>query len=184
VPDMSIVGRALRGLRSDASRSPLATSAFEAPTTIIVSSPAFADGAPIPRRHAGRGVGDNLSPELRWQGVPAGTVGLVLLLDDLDVPLRRPLFHNAAVLEPQLDGLAEGEFGDGTAGLRNIPTMLSKTGYAGPRPIPGHGPHRYRFHVLASSQQVPADVRTVKAVLAALADRVTARGTQTGAYQR
>lgn len=181
---MSGVGRLLRGLRADASRSPLATKAFDAPTTITVSSPAFPDGGPIPRRHAGSGVGDNVSPELRWHGVPPGTVALVLLLDDVDAPLRKPLFHNGAVLAPELDGLAEGEFVPGTTGVRNVPTMLSKKGYAGPRPIPGHGPHRYRFHVLALDDRVPDDATSIKAVLAAASGHVLARGTLTGTYER
>jgi len=89
--------------------------------------------------------------------VPSGTVALVLLLDDVDVPLRTPLFHNGAVLVPKLAGLAEGGFVAGTPGVRNIPTLLSKDGYAGPRPIPGHGSHRYRFHVLALDDRVPDD---------------------------
>jgi Raf kinase inhibitor-like YbhB/YbcL family protein len=152
--------------------------------TITVTSPAFADGGSIPRRHAGKGVGDDVSPEVHWQGVPPGTAALVLLLDDVDVPLRSPLIHSVAVLEPTLDELAEGAFRPGTAGLRNVPTMLSKDGYSGPRPIPGHGPHNYRFHVLALDRRVPKDARSVKAVLAAASGHVLARGTLTGSYAR
>jgi Phosphatidylethanolamine-binding protein len=128
---VSIVGRLLCGLRADESRSPLAAKDLDAPATVVVSSTAFTDGDPIPRRHAGRGVGDNVSPELRWRGVPSGTVALVLLLDDIDVPLRKPLFHNAAVVAADLDGLAEGEFVAGTPGVRNVATADS-----GPRPAP------------------------------------------------
>lgn len=178
------IGRLLRGLRADASRSPLATRDFDAEGSITVTSPAFAEGGAIPRRHAGRGVGDNVSPELCWQGVPSGTAALLLLLDDVDVPLRKPLVHNAAVLTPDLAGIAEGEFVAGTPGIRNVPTILSKDGYAGPRPIPGHGPHRYRFHVLALDARVPDDATSLKAVLAAASGHVLARGTLTGSYER
>lgn len=177
-------GALLRGLRASPDRSPLAAKDFDAPSTIVVTSPAFGEGRPIPERHAGRGVGDNVSPELRWQGVPPGTAALLLLLDDVDVPVRRPLFHNGAVLAPELDGLAEGEFGAGTPGVRNVPTLLSKDGYTGPRPIPGHGPHRYRFHVLALNARVPDDATSIKGVLAAASGRVLARGTLTGTYER
>lgn len=178
------IGRMLRRFRSDPARSPLAAAALAAPETIFVTSPAFVEGGPIPLRHAGSGVGDNVSPELRWQGIPLSTAALVLLLDDVDVPLRTPLFHNAAVLEPELAGLAEGEFVAGTPGLRNISTMLSKDGYSGPRPIPGHGPHRYRFHVLAVGHRVPEAATTVKEVLAAASGQVLARATLTGTYER
>jgi phosphatidylethanolamine-binding protein (PEBP) family uncharacterized protein len=165
--DPSVVGRLLRGLRADASRSPLAAKGFDAPSIITVTSPSFVDDGPIPRRHAGRGVGDN-----------------VLLLDDIDVPLPKPLFHNAAVLDPDRESLAEGEFVDETPGVRNVATMLSKTGYSGPRPIPGHGAHRYRFHVMALARRVPEDATSVKAVLAAASGQVLARGTLTGVYER
>jgi phosphatidylethanolamine-binding protein (PEBP) family uncharacterized protein len=138
----------------------------------------------MPRRQAGEGVGDDVSPELKWVGVPPNTAALLLLLDDVDVPLPRPLFHSVAVLGPDVEGLGDGEFVAGTAGIRIVPTMLSKTGYSGPRPIPGHGPHRYRFHVLALDRQVPDHATSVKAVLAAAAGRVLARGTLTGTYER
>jgi phosphatidylethanolamine-binding protein (PEBP) family uncharacterized protein len=62
--------------------------------------------------------------------------------------------------------------------------LLSKTGYAGPRPIPGHGPHHYRFHLLALDRSIPDSAVTVKAVLAVAAGHVLARGTLTGTYER
>lgn len=178
------IGSLIKGLRADPARSPLAAKGFAAPDTIVVTSPAFDEGGPIPRRHAGRRIGDNVSPELRWQGVPAGTVALVLLLDDVDVPLRSPLLHNGAVLDSTLERLAEAEFVAGTPGVRNVPTVLSKHGYAGPSPIPGHGPHRYRFHVLALDHPVSAEATSIKAVLAAASGHVLARGTLTGTYER
>jgi phosphatidylethanolamine-binding protein (PEBP) family uncharacterized protein len=181
---VSVVGRVLRGVRADAGRSPLAAKNFDADRTIVVTSPAFTEGSAIPRRHAGRGVGDNVSPELRWQGAPSGTAALLLLLDDVDVPLRRPLFHNVAVLAPDSEGIAEGEFVVGTRGVRNVPTLLGNDGYSGPRPIPGHGPHRYRFHVLALDRGIPDEATSIKAVLAAASGHVLARGTLTGTYER
>ena len=81
------------------------------------------------------------------------------------------------------ESLDEGEFRSGP-GLRTVRTRLSKDGYSGPRPIPGHGPHRYRFHVLALDRPVPSDVATVKALLAAASGHVLARGTLTGTYER
>lgn len=179
-----MIGRLLRPIRASAARSPLAAAGFAAPATITVTSPAFADGAPIPRRHTGKGIGDDVSPEVRWQGVPPGTAALLFLMDDVDVPLRTPLFHSVAVLEPDTEGLGEGEFRTGTTGVRNVPTMLSKDGYSGPRPIPGHGPHHYRFHLLALDRRVPEDATSVKSVLAAASGHVLARGTLTGTYER
>jgi phosphatidylethanolamine-binding protein (PEBP) family uncharacterized protein len=152
-----VIGTLLRRVRSDPGRSPLAGKGFDSAGHITVTSPAFVDGHPIPRRHAGRGVGDDVSPELHWQGMPTGTAALVLLLDDVDVPLRTPLIHSVAIVAPEATGLGEGEFHTGTPRIRVVPTTLSKHGYSGPRPIPGHGAHRYRFHVLALDRRIPED---------------------------
>jgi phosphatidylethanolamine-binding protein (PEBP) family uncharacterized protein len=76
-------------------------------------------------------------------------------MDDVDVPLPKPLIHTVALIEPDRTSLGEGELVRGTAGLRIIATRLSRDGSCGPRPIPGHGPHRYRFHVLAVGAACP-----------------------------
>ena len=49
-----------------------------------ISSTAFGPGAPIPTRHTCEG--DDVSPSLHWQGVPAGAKSLVLVVDDPDAP--------------------------------------------------------------------------------------------------
>jgi phosphatidylethanolamine-binding protein (PEBP) family uncharacterized protein len=179
-----ILGRLLRPLRADANRSPLAARGFAAPSAISVVSPAFADGAPIPRRYAGKGVGNNISPPLQWTGVPPGAEHLALVMDDADVPLRSPLFHSIAVLEPDMTALPAGAWRTGTAAVRIVATPLGRRGYSGPRPIPGHGPQRYRFHVLALDTRVPDSVTNANGFLAATAGHVLARGTLTGCYER
>ncbi|HEY6575405.1 MAG TPA: YbhB/YbcL family Raf kinase inhibitor-like protein, partial [Mycobacterium sp.] len=110
---MTLIGRLLRPVRASSARSPLAGAGFAAPTTITVTSTAFTDGGRIPRRHAGKGVGDDVSPALRWTGVPRATAALLLLFDDVDVPLRTPLVHSAAVLPPDSESLDEGGFRPG-----------------------------------------------------------------------
>jgi phosphatidylethanolamine-binding protein (PEBP) family uncharacterized protein len=162
----------------------LAAQEFTATTSIALTSPAFADGEAIPRLHAGAGVGDDVSPELHWTGVPAGTRQLALFMDDVDVPLPKPLFHSIAILEPELSGVGQGEFGDDTTGLRVIGTMIGRHGYSGPRPIPGHGPHRYRFHLLALDRRVPDEITSAKQLLTVIAGHVLARGMLTGTYER
>ncbi len=178
------LGRLLRGVRAGAHRSPLAGDAFAAPDTITVTSAAFDDGGAMPAPSAGKGVGDNTSPPLRWAGTPPGTRQLALVIDDVDVPLRRPLVHTAAVIEPSVDDVAAGALQPGCAGIRFLRADLGHHGYAGPRPIPGHGPHHYRFHVFALDAVVPDTVTTVKGLLAAMRGHVLARGTLTGSYER
>jgi phosphatidylethanolamine-binding protein (PEBP) family uncharacterized protein len=181
---MALLGRLLRGVRAGVQRSPLSGGGFAAPESLTVTSTAFADAGAMPKSSAGKGVGDNSSPPLRWGGLPPETRQTVLIIDDVDVPLPRPLLHTVAVIEPTLDGVAAGALQPGTAGIRFIRADLGHRGYAGPRPIPGHGPHRYRFHVLAIDNPIPEDVSTAKALLAAMAGHVLARGTLTGSYER
>ncbi len=47
-------------------------------------SPAFGDGAVIPRKYAHDG--DDVSPPLAWRDVPEGTKSFALLFDGLDPP--------------------------------------------------------------------------------------------------
>jgi Raf kinase inhibitor-like YbhB/YbcL family protein len=179
---MPLLGKLLRRFRAGEARSPLSGQEYSGAATIDVSSTAFTDGGAIPQKHAGKGVGDNVSPALQWTGVPAEAKQLVLIMDDLDVPMPKPLMHTIAVLEPGLSGLEEGELKPGTTGVRLIKAFGDT--YVGPRPIPGHGPHHYRFLVFALDQPIGGDVANHNALLTAMAGHVVARGALTGTYER
>jgi phosphatidylethanolamine-binding protein (PEBP) family uncharacterized protein len=181
---MAVIGRLLRRVRAGEQRSPLTRSTFAAPKSITVTSAAFTDGGAMPQSSAGKGVGANTSPALRWDGLPPGTRQVVLIIDDVDVPLPRPLLHTIAVIDPTLDSVRAGALQPGTPGMRFIRADLGHRGYAGPRPIPEHGPHHYRFHVFAIGEPIGDDVTTVKALLAAMGRHVLARGVLTGTYER
>ncbi|SOX55105.1 YbhB/YbcL family Raf kinase inhibitor-like protein [Mycobacterium ahvazicum] len=181
---MALLGPLLRGVRAGAQRGPLCGADFAAPESITVTSAAFADGAAMPSSSAGKGVGGNTSPPLHWDGLPPETRQTVLIIDDIDVPLHRPLLHTVALIEPSLDRVAAGALQPGTAGVRFIRADLGHRGYAGPRPIPGHGAHHYRFQLFAIDSPIPENVSTPRALLAAMAGHVLARGTLTGTYER
>lgn len=176
-----LLGKALRPVRAGRHRSRLA--ALAPASTIALSSPAFSDGGAMPVKCAGSGVGGNVSPPLCWAGVPESTESLVLIIEDEDVPLPRPLIHTAAMLDPALSHMDEGALQPGTPGVRFVKTPLGY-GYSGPRPIPGHGPHRYRFYLFALSSPVAQDITTVSGLLSVIRDSVTACGVLTGTYQR
>jgi Raf kinase inhibitor-like YbhB/YbcL family protein len=179
-----MLGRLLGRVRAGEHRSPLAGPGFDAQCSITATSAAFTDGAAMPPSSAGKGVGENISPPLRWTGLPSTTRQVVLIIDDVDVPLPRPLWHTIAVIEPTVDGVAAGSLQPGTTGMRFIRADLGHHGYAGPRPIPGHGPHHYRFHVFAIDEPIADSVTSIKALLAAMNGHVLARGVLTGTYER
>jgi hypothetical protein len=179
-----LLGRLLAHRRAGESTLAWHAPGLAAPETITLSSAAFRDGGPIPERHAGRGVGENRSPALAWTGVPDGTRELVLVVEDRDVPLRRPIVHAVATgIDPAVPGLAEGDlnvggpYGSGTGSFR-------RAGYAGPRPIPGHGPHTYVFQLYALDSAVVVAGSRPSAVLAEMRGHVLARGRLDGSYER
>ncbi|MGE2737436.1 YbhB/YbcL family Raf kinase inhibitor-like protein [Mycolicibacterium vaccae] len=174
-------GRLLRRVRAGGHRSRLAR--IDVPETIVVTSDAFPDGGIIPVKYAGKGVGDNLSPALRWSGVPDRTAALVLIVEDDDVPLPRPLIHTIAILDARIDNVGEGALQPNNPDIRFIKTALGR-GYSGPRPIPGHGWHHYCFHLFALKKPVPETVDTVEELLPAIRLDATAHGVLTGVYRR
>lgn len=180
---MMIVGWLLRPLR--AGDSHLAWNKLEGvQEKLTISSPAFGDGAAIPKRYAGEGVGQNVSPPLRFSSVPHGTAELVLIIQDQDAPLPRPVVHLIARLPGTTMGVGEGGlmpghavfFGQGSFG---------RYGYAGPRPIRGHGPHHYVFQLFAVGRPLDEIAGTdLKAHLDGMQGHVLARGRLTGTFER
>ena len=179
---MSAFGKLLRPLRAG-SRDLTWNRFKDVPETIAVTSTAFADGAPMPRRYAGSGVGDNVSPPLRFSGVSDDATELVLIVQDIDVPLPRPAVHLIAQLPASRTDLPEAAlrsdapvtFGRGTLGR----------GYLGPRPIAGHGPHRYVFQVFALIHPLHLPPSAgLRAYVAAMKGKVLARGRMSGTYER
>lgn len=148
---------------------------------ITLTSPSFADGEVIPAKHCGRFIGDDISPALEWSALPAGTADLLLVMEDLNSPGAVPRIHTIAAFPPTGAGLREGALTRDSDGIRFLPGRRGPGTYAGPRPLPGHGPHRYRFHLYALD--TPLDLTTVPDaghLPAALAGHVLASGTLTG----
>ena len=107
-----------------------------------LTSPAWASGEVIPSRHTCEG--EDVSPALAWSGTPDGTRSLALVVSDPDAP-GGTFFHWLAWgIDPAANGLDEGEAApvEGT-------NDFGSTGYGGPCPPRGHGPHRYVFRLCA-----------------------------------
>jgi Raf kinase inhibitor-like YbhB/YbcL family protein len=174
---MRTLGRLLRGWRPGPDTRVAEDHRFAfAPRTIDLRSPVFADGAELSGEHA--------SPPLAWSGIPPGTKTLALVIEDIDVPLPRPFVHAVAyAIDPAKTTLAAGELDDA-----QLPLGLNSargTTYRPPRPLPGHGPHRYVFTLLAVDfvphfDQPPSRGR----LLDAIAGHVLALGELTGTHER
>jgi Raf kinase inhibitor-like YbhB/YbcL family protein len=152
-----------------------------------IHSPAFASGQRIPREYTCEG--DDLSPELRWQGAPPGAQSFVLIVDDPDAPdPRQPKMtyvHWVLYDIPaNATGLARGIARNALpAGTREGINDWKRTGYGGP--CPPIGRHRY-FHKLYALNRMLGEVKppTKAAVLVAMAGHVLAEAQLVGTYQK
>ena len=107
-----------------------------------LTSPAFATGRPIPRRHTCDG--ENLSPALSWSAPPPSTHSLALVVDDPDAPIGVFTHWLAWGIDPDTGTLPEGQPAP-VEGRNDFGTV----GYRGPCPPRSHGPHRYVFRLYA-----------------------------------
>ncbi|MEX5728805.1 Raf kinase inhibitor-like YbhB/YbcL family protein [Rhodovulum iodosum] len=120
---------------------------------LMLTSPDFNPGETIPGRFTCDG--QNVSPALRWTGVPEGTRELLVVCTDPDAP--GGVFHHwaAYAIPPGWQFLHAG-FGPETLepGFRQALNDFGKPGYAGPCPPKGDAPHSYHFRLSALSEHI------------------------------
>jgi Raf kinase inhibitor-like YbhB/YbcL family protein len=181
----ALLGRLLRNRRAGDAKLAWNRPGLAAPDMITLTSPAFNDGGGMPVSSAGKGVGANVSPQLAWHGVPEGAAELVLLVEDPDPPLPKPVVHLAlAGIPPELTGFAEGDLNEGGP-YGSGRGSFGQSGYAGPRPVPGHGAHRYVFQLYALSRPLDLPPRArLSSIVGAMHGAVLARGRLDGTYER
>ena len=109
-----------------------------------VSSPAFGNGEPIPKRHTR--AGGNVSPALEWRDAPPGTKSFVLIVEDPDAP-RGTFRHWAVFIPGATTELPEGAGSASTESPKDEVKDFGNAQYDGPQPPPGHGTHHYHFRV-------------------------------------
>lgn len=151
-----------------------------------ITSPAFADGGPIPRAHTCDGA--DLSPPLLWRGVPPGTRAFALIVDDPDAPAKTwvhwVLYGLDAGITNLPAGLATAPELTEPAGARQGTNDFRRTGYGGPCPPRGR-PHRYVFTLFAldSSLTLPPGA-TKDVLLSAIKGHVLEEAKMIGTYGR
>jgi hypothetical protein len=158
------------------------------PKTIKVRSTAFEAGQPIPKTFTEDG--QDVSPALFWDGVPARTKELALICDDPDAPSREPWVHWVIYKIPAtVRELPEGLPTDATL-EKPVKTMQGKNswpdgrtvGYRGPAPPPGKI-HHYHFKLYALDRQLDLDSGADKAALVkAMTGFILASGELVGTY--
>jgi Raf kinase inhibitor-like YbhB/YbcL family protein len=143
-----------------------------------LSSPSFVAGGAIPTKHSCDG--SDVSPALVWQGAPASTAALALIVDDPDA---RGFIHWVVY---NISGSPTGGLPEGAGSASNPPqgrNDFGRVGWGGPCP-PG-GTHHYRFTLYALSAQLPlSGMPTATEVRNALGRVLLGQTTLTATYTR
>lgn len=148
--------------------------------TIELTSPAFEEGGRIPERHTGDGA--DLSPPLRWKGVPDGAEVLALIVEDPDAPGDTFTHWVAGDFDASLNGFDEGEAPTSAVEGTND---FDETGWRGPLPPEGDDPHHYFFLLYAANQPLNLQEGAIAEELReALDGKVIGRGELIGTYAR
>lgn len=152
---------------------------------MIITSSAFEHNGSIPRVYTCEG--EDISPDLSWSNLPAGTQSLALIVDDPDAPdpaAPRMVYVHWVLynLPADCSGLPKAvtDLPPGTLeGLND----WQRTGYGGP--CPPIGRHRY-FHKLYALDTVLPDLGTPdkKKLLQAMEGHILAEAQCVGTYQK
>lgn len=151
-------------------------------SSFTLQSLAFTEGGQIPIRYTCDG--DNVSPPLEFLNIPEGTVSLVLIVEDPDVPtsVREDGIWDHWVLyniPPETTHLDEGAVTQGRQGVTTSDTAT----YIGP--CPPDREHRYFFHAYALDTLLDLpEGSTKQAVLDALEGHVLGITELMGLYGR
>lgn len=110
-----------------------------------LTSPDIKDGSEIPKKFTCDG--SDVSPELVWEGAPAGTKSYCMIVDDPDAPVgtfTHWVVYDIPSSTAKLKGGAELK-----DGMKAGQTNFGKAAWGGPCPPRGHGKHRYFFMLMA-----------------------------------
>jgi Raf kinase inhibitor-like YbhB/YbcL family protein len=160
----------------------------DAAASLTLIAPSFEDGSPMPDVHAA--MSGNLSPPLRWTGVPARARSLALLVEDPDAPdpkaPKRIFTHWIVVnLPPSTGALAagasRGQLPDEAREGRND---NGTSGYTGPAPPIGR--HRYFFRLFALDTVLPEQAAGIDrpSLLEAIRGHVLGEAHTIGTYEQ
>ena len=150
---------------------------------ITITSSVFSEEGMIPKKYTCDA--EDISPDLKWSGVPQGAKSLALICDDPDAPVGTWVHWVLFNIPADVTMLPAGIPPDATLqnGARHGKNDFRKLGYGGPCP-PG-GTHRYYFKLYALDTALNLESGSTKAqLLAAMEGHILAEGQLMGKYKR
>ncbi|MFD8418072.1 YbhB/YbcL family Raf kinase inhibitor-like protein [Streptomyces sp. NPDC059466] len=190
---MSLLGRLLKNRRAGETHAAWNLPNLQGPEQLTLTSRHFSHDGLLPLEHCAKHIGGgDVSPHLAWTALPPGTAQLLLVVEDIDVPMAKPAVHCVALIDPSAGHLEPGALATRRPGpgVRVLRSTIGR-GYHGPAPVKGHGPHRYVFQLFALSAPVdgapdttPVDRARPRALLPTLTAPVLDRARLTGVFER
>jgi len=160
----------------------------ESPGDMLVSSPSFSNGGPLPIRIAVHG--GNYSPAISWSDPPKGTASLAVTFEAVLGPHGEDftlwiLYNIPAARRSIPEGVSKTAYPAQVRGAEQAANDTGELGYDGPAPPRGHPDHRYVFQVYALNNVLSlAPGATRSQFRDAIRGRVLATGTLAGTYRR
>lgn len=151
--------------------------------TITITSSGFTEGNMIPKRYTCDA--EDISPDLKWSGVPKEAKSLALICDDPDAPVGTWVHWVLFNIPTDVSSLSAGVAPDAVLknGALHGKNDFRKLGYGGPCP-PG-GTHRYFFKIYALDTLLSLESGSSKSqLLAAMKGHILAEGQLMGKYKR
>lgn len=148
--------------------------------------------SPLPEDLSADGAGD--FPLLRWPAATPEIKEYLLLSEDPDAPLPSPIVHGLYyAIPPTATGVSADDFLEAAepytlkGGFRYGKNRRGNV-YMPPRPLVGHGPHRYFFTLVALTQPLESSglsaLPTIEEVATAIEGKVFGWGEWVGLYER
>ncbi len=157
-----------------------------APSTIGVTSNTFKNGGTMPTSSTSYGA--NISPDLHWTGVPAGTKSLVLIMDDPVARSPKPANHwLIANISSSARALPKGIQPNAMVlGGMQGGNLTGETAYYGPKPPADGLDHLYHIQLFALDRKlsVPSGFNRIAIFDAMAKAKVLAKGQIVGRYER
>ena len=151
--------------------------------SLQLTSTAFKEGELIPSQYTCDGK--DISPPIKWSGVPQNTKSLAIIGDDPDAPSGTWVHWVVYYISPTVSELPEGVPTKETTsdGIKQGTNDFKKIGYGGP--CPPSGTHRYYFKLYALDTELQLSSKAKKSdVENAMKGHILATGQLMGKYKR
>ena len=172
-------------------QAPAAAPAAPPAPAMVLTSPGWPDGDPIPVKFTQ--AGEQVSPEMKWTNVPKGTVSFLVHMHDPDVARNKTTEDQAHWVVWNIPGTATG-LPENVAKGADLPDgshQISASGpqYRGPGAPASGPPHHYTFEVYALDTKLDvtatADAfETRTAVMKAAQGHILGKAVYVGLFRR